>query len=206
MYTITVRDREEVWNTITHAIGVVLSSIGLILLLVKANSTLEYIVYIIFGVSMISLYLSSTMYHLIADKHIKSMLQKLDHSGIFFLIAGTYTPFAFLALENKGGMWLGIVVWSIAFLGMTYKLFFKIKYEWLSNVAYLAMGWVAVFKMSELHTELANGFWLLIAGGIAYSLGVVFFVWEKLKYNHAIWHLFVLLGSVLMFLSIYLYT
>ncbi|WP_281613745.1 hemolysin III family protein [Flammeovirga sp. SubArs3] len=205
MHIIT-RDKEEIWNSITHGLGVVLSIVALILLLFKAESTTEYVVYSVFGASMVSLYFSSTMYHLVAVEKVKSYLQRLDHSGIFLLIAGTYTPFAFLSLENDGGVILGIIVWSVALVGMVYKLFFKMKYAWLSNITYLAMGWLAVFKMGQLHSELQEGFWYLIAGGAAYSIGVIFYIWEKLPYNHVIWHLFVLLGSLFMFLSIYLYT
>lgn len=205
MYLLT-RDKEEIWNTITHAVGVVLSMIGLFFLLLKAHSTLDYIVYTVFGVSMITLYLSSTLYHLVALEKIKNTFRKLDHSGIYLLIAGTYTPFALLSLENDGGTTIAIIVWLFAFFGMIYKLFFKIKYEWISLSLYVGMGWIAVFKLGALHHELGLGFWLLIGGGIAYMLGVIFYVWEKLKYNHAIWHFFVLAGSIMMYLSIYFYT
>ncbi|KXX69925.1 hemolysin III family protein [Flammeovirga sp. SJP92] len=205
MYLLT-RDREEIWNTITHAVGVLLSVVGLLLLLLKANTTFDYVVYSVFGASMIILYLSSTLYHLVAFEKLKQFLRKLDHSGIYLLIAGTYTPFALLSLENNGGITIAIIIWSIAFLGMIYKLFFKIKYEWISVSLYMGMGWLAVFKLGALYHELGAGFWLLIGGGVAYTLGVIFYVWEKLKYNHAIWHVFVLAGSILMYLSIYLYT
>ncbi|MBD0401041.1 hemolysin III family protein [Flammeovirga sp. EKP202] len=205
MYLLT-RDREEIWNTITHAIGVLLSIVGLLFLLLKANTPFDYLVYSVFGASMIILYLSSTLYHLIAFTKLKQFLRKLDHSGIYLLIAGTYTPFALLSLENDGGVTIAIIVWTIAFIGMIYKLFFKIKYEWISVTLYVGMGWIAVFKLGALYQELGAGFWLMIAGGVAYTLGVLFYVWEKLKYNHAIWHLFVLAGSILMYLSIYLYT
>ncbi|NME68510.1 PAQR family membrane homeostasis protein TrhA [Flammeovirga aprica] len=205
MYLLT-RDREEIWNTITHAIGVLLSIVGLLFLLIKANTPFDYVVYSVFGASMILLYLASTLYHMVALEKLKQFLRKLDHSGIYLLIAGTYTPFALLSLENDGGVTVAIIIWTIAFLGMIYKLFFKIKYEWISVTLYVGMGWIAVFKLGALYHELGAGFWLLIGGGIAYTLGVVFYVWEKLKYNHAIWHLFVLAGSILMYLSIYLYT
>ncbi|WP_044205466.1 hemolysin III family protein [Flammeovirga sp. OC4] len=205
MYLLT-RDREEIWNTITHAIGVLLSIVGLLFLLLKANTPFDYLVYSVFGASMIILYLSSTLYHLIAFTKLKQFLRKLDHSGIYLLIAGTYTPFALLSLENDGGVTIAIIVWTIAFIGMIYKLFFKIKYEWISVTLYVGMGWIAVFKLGALYQELGTGFWLMMAGGVAYTLGVLFYVWEKLKYNHAIWHLFVLAGSILMYLSIYLYT
>ncbi|MBB3697837.1 hemolysin III family protein [Flammeovirga yaeyamensis] len=205
MHIIT-RDKEEIVNTITHGLGVVLSIVAMVLLLIKADSTTQYVVYSIFGVSMISLYSSSTAYHLIAIEKVKLFLRKLDHSGIFLLIAGTYTPFAFLSLEQSGGLYIGIFVWVIALAGMIYKLFFKIKYAWLSNLMYLAMGWIAVFKLSTLHAELQEGFWFLIAGGVAYSVGVIFYAMKKLPYSHAIWHLFVLLGSAFMFLSVYLFT
>lgn len=200
------RDKEEIWNTITHGLGIVLSVIGFSLLMLKAETAVEHVVYGIFGVSMVVLYTSSTLYHIVELKRLKEVLRKFDHSGIYLLIAGTYTPFAFLSLEQDGGTIIGIVVWSLAFIGMVYKLFFKIKYEWLSLALYVGMGWIAVFKMGALYQELGAGFWLLIAGGASYTLGVIFYVWEKLKYNHAIWHLFVLAGSVLMYLSIYLYT
>ncbi|OHX66212.1 PAQR family membrane homeostasis protein TrhA [Flammeovirga pacifica] len=200
------RDREEIMNTLTHGLGVLLSIIASVLLIQKADSSTEYIVYAIFGVSMISLYSSSTIYHMVAVEKTKLFLRKLDHSGIFLLIAGTYTPFAFISLEHSGGLYIGIIVWTIALFGMIYKLFFKIKYAWLSNLMYLAMGWLAVFKLSSLHTELQDGFWLLIAGGASYSIGVIFYVMKKLPYSHAIWHMFVLLGSAFMFLSVYLFT
>lgn len=200
---------EEIANAVTHGMGVIFSIVALVLLVMSATesgSTWNVTAVSVFGASMILLYLFSTLMHAIPHPRAKRVLQVFDHAGIYLLIAGSYTPFALVTLHGTLGWTLFGIVWGVAILGIVWKLFSTGKYMWVSNMTYLALGWICIIAIRPLYESLGHqGFMLLLAGGIAYSVGIVFYVWQKLPFNHAIWHLFVLAGSVFIFLSILLY-
>ncbi len=196
-------------NTITHASGIVLSIVGLTALLFKACSLHDFWAILsawVFGGSLILLYTSSTLYHAVAKPDLKHLLRVLDHSSIFILIASTYTPLLLVSLRNQIQPWFIITMWAIALFGIVYKLFWTHRYKHLSTLIYLAMGWMAMIKIKTIYQNLPSGALILIfAGGLLYSFGTYFYTNEKLKYHHAIWHLFVLGGSICHFFAIYLY-
>ena len=202
--------REELANALTHGFATLASVAGLILLIVfsvKFSGDAVLITSVsIFGASMILLYLASTLYHAITHPRAKRFLQLLDHAMIFVLIAGSYTPFCLVTLEGLVGYILCAAVWSIAVIGVTMQSFLLKKSDWISCALYLIMGWLVVFVIKPLIASLATGgLILLAAGGVAYSLGVIFFLCERIPYNHAIWHVFVFAGTVLQFLAVLLY-
>lgn len=200
------RNHEEIANTITHGIGVGLSIAGLVLLVVRAalyGSVWEVVSFSIYGSSLILLYLASTLYHGFRSPRLKAILRIFDHAAIYLLIAGTYTPFLLVTLRGPWGWSLFGTIWGLAFLGITFKLVFGPKYEILSTVFYLLMGWVVIIAIKPLIAALPfAGLAWLVAGGLAYSVGVIFYAWEKLPYNHAIWHGFVLAGSFFHFFAV----
>ncbi|WP_067708900.1 MULTISPECIES: hemolysin III family protein [unclassified Erwinia] len=201
---------EEVANSISHGIGFIFGIIGLVLMLMEANAsqadTVAIISYSLYGGSMILLFLASTLYHAIPYPAARLWLQKLDHCAIYLLIAGTYTPFLMVGLKSPLAHGLMVIIWSLALLGVLFKLLFINRFEALSVITYLLMGWLSLIVVYQLALKLpAGGIWLLAAGGIIYSLGVIFYSSKRIPYNHAIWHGFVLGGSVCHFLAIYLY-
>ena len=201
---------EEIANSISHGVGLVFGIVGLVLLLIQAvdaNANVMAITsYSLYGGSMILLFLASTLYHAIPHANAKRWLKKFDHCAIYLLIAGTYTPFLLVGLDSPLARTLMIVIWGLALLGILFKLTIAHRFKVLSLVTYLAMGWLSLIVIYELTEKLALGrVTLLAAGGIVYSLGVIFYVCKRIPYNHAIWHGFVLGGSVCHFLAIYLY-
>ncbi len=201
---------EEIANSISHGVGLVFGIVGLVLLLIQAvdaNANVMAITsYSLYGGSMILLFLASTLYHAIPHANAKRWLKKFDHCAIYLLIAGTYTPFLLVGLDSPLARTLMIVIWGLALLGILFKLTIAHRFKVLSLVTYLAMGWLSLIVIYELTEKLAlGGVTLLAAGGIVYSLGVIFYVCKRIPYNHAIWHGFVLGGSVCHFLAIYLY-
>ncbi|EBK2701227.1 TPA: hemolysin III family protein [Salmonella enterica subsp. salamae serovar 1,4,12,[27]:b:[e,n,x]] len=201
---------EEIANSISHGIGLVFGIVGLVLLLVQAveaNAGMTAIAsYSLYGGSMILLFLASTLYHAIPHQRAKTWLKKFDHCAIYLLIAGTYTPFLLVGLDSPLARGLMIVIWSLALLGILFKLTIAHRFKVLSLVTYLAMGWLSLIVVYQLAIKLAiGGVTLLAVGGVVYSLGVIFYVCKRIPYNHAIWHGFVLGGSVCHFLAIYLY-
>ena len=200
---------EEIASAVTHGLGVIFSIVALVLLVMSATesgSTWNVTAVSVFGASMILLYLFSTLMHAIPHPRAKRVLQVFDHAGIYLLIAGSYTPFALVTLHGTLGWTLFGIVWSVAILGIVWKLFSTGKYMWVSNVTYLALGWICIIAIRPLYESLGHqGFMLLLAGGIAYSVGIVFYVWQKLPFNHAIWHLFVLAGSASHYFAILLH-
>ncbi|MBC7001454.1 hemolysin III family protein [Photobacterium sp. BZF1] len=202
--------REEVANSISHGLGMVFGIIGLVLLLVQAVSNgadaLSITSLSIYGASMILLYLASTLYHAIPFERAKRALKTFDHCAIYLLIAGTYTPFLLITLRTPLAITLMAVIWAIALIGIVLKIAFVYRFKRLSLATYLTMGWLSLIAIYPLAMTLATGgLVLLAAGGIVYSIGVVFYVNKRIPYNHAIWHLFVLGGTVLHFLAIYFY-
>ena len=200
---------EEIANTITHGVGVGLSITALILLVVRASlygDVWRVVSFSIYGSSLILLYLASTLYHGFRSKRIKEFLRILDHSAIYLLIAGSYTPFLLVTLRGPWGWTLFGIIWSFAFMGITFKLIFGPKYDFISTAFYILMGWVVIIAIKPLIAALpAAGLAWLVAGGLAYTGGVIFYAWEKLPFNHAIWHGFVLAGSCFHFFAIVFY-
>lgn len=191
--------QEEIANAVSHGLGVLLSVAGLTVLLFYAameGSISKIISYSVYGTSLIALFLASTLYHAISHEKTKKLFKLLDHCAIYLLIAGTYTPL--LAITLKG--WLGysmlVVIWSLAAIGIVFKLKFGAKYKYVSLASYLAMGFVCLAFINSLYQSLdALSFGLLVAGGAFYASGVFFYVQKKIVFNHAIWHLFVLAGA-----------
>lgn len=191
--------REEVASLVTHAIGVVFSIVALVVMLVlSAGDAVKMVSATVFGLSLVLLYSSSTLYHFFTSPQWKARLQACDHACIYLLIAGSYTPITLITLKGAWGWSLFAAVWAMALGGVLMKTLWQGKKDhWISTALYLLMGWLIVFAFGPLLREMPlAGVWWLVAGGLAYSLGVVFFAWRRLPYNHAIWHLFVLGGSV----------
>ncbi|ABX31896.1 channel protein, hemolysin III family [Petrotoga mobilis SJ95] len=200
---------EEVANAVIHGIGALLSIAALVLLVVfSAINGQPWSIFssVIYGSSLIILYLSSTLYHSFQRKKIKDLFEIFDHSAIYILIAGTYTPFALITLSGRLGWIIFSVVWVLAAIGIIFKIFFVKRFRILSTILYIAMGWLVVFAMEPLVTNLDfwGVFWLVI-GGILYTLGTIFYVWRKIPYHHALWHLIVLAGSICHFFSVFFY-
>ena len=200
---------EEKINIITHAIGLLLSIAALVLLIIHAssNGSARHIVsFTIFGASMILLYSASTLYHYSQKPDIRRKLNILDHASIYVLIAGTYTPFTLVTLKGALGWSIFGVTWGIALAGVFLKLFYTGKYDKISTIAYVAMGWIIIFAVKPLIENLPiNGLYWLLAGGILYTIGAFLYSIKKIKFNHAIFHVFVLLGSFSHFMAIYFY-
>lgn len=199
---------EEVASAITHGMGLALSVVGLIMMItVSAGDPWRITGGAIFGSTLVFLYLSSTLYHSFSGPRVKSLFQIIDHSAIYLLIAGSYTPLTLVTLRGAWGWSLLGVVWFMAITGIIIKSVMKNNREhWISTAIYLVMGWLAVIAAAPLINSLPlGGLILLVTGGLCYSGGVIFFVWQKLKFNHAIWHLFVLAGSLCHVLAVILY-
>lgn len=199
---------EEKLNAWSHGIGALLGIAGLVLLIVFENTKTPYSLFsvIIYGISIIILFSASTFYHAVTGPRRKHYFRIVDHISIYLLIAGTYTPVLLITLLDSKGWLLFWIVWSIAAFGVVLKLFFTGKWETFSTLLYLVMGWLIVFDYSALSAHLdATGLKLLFAGGIAYTVGIVFYAIEKIPFNHVIWHLFVLAGAIFHFFMIFGY-
>jgi len=191
--------REEVASMVTHAVGVVFSVVALVMMLVLSlGDAYKLVSAAVFGLSLVLLYSSSTLYHVFTSPRWKARLQVLDHACIYLLIAGSYTPFTLVTLRGAWGWSLFGAVWAMALGGVLMKAFWNGKKDHrISTAIYLLMGWLIVLAFGPLFRLMpAAGIAWLAAGGLAYSLGVAFFAWDRLPFNHAIWHLFVLGGSV----------
>ena len=199
---------EEFWHSITHGLGLFLSIIALASLVNLSNDaiTLNLISSIIYGTSLIVMYGSSTIYHATKATNLKLLFQKFDHSAIYFLIAGTYTPIVLVVIGGFNGWSIFVTEWSIAIIGVYLKFKYPNRFEILSLVAYLVMGWLIVIVIDTLKANIDPiGFYLIIAGGISYTAGIVFYVKDNINYWHAIWHIFVRGGSAFQFFAIYYY-
>jgi hemolysin III len=200
---------EELANTITHGAGLIASIIATVFLVMIANGQNDagkILVGTIYGSSLILLYTASTLFHSIQSPRAKYYLKIFDHAAIYILIAGSYTPFTLYAVKGFWGEMMLYIIWTIASVGVIFKLFFVNRFKYFSTALYLGMGWLALFAIQPLFENLPfGGLFLLIAGGLSYSVGVIFFLWEKLPFSHAIWHLFVLGGSVCHFFAILLF-
>lgn len=197
--------REEFWSALTHGFGLVISIPALIMLIVQSSTTLQTTTVSIFGASLILLFLASTLLHSMPFKY-KYIFAKLDHSAIYILIAGTYTPFLLLAVGGKLGLVLLITIWTLAIIGVFVKFFFFTMFEKLSTFAYIAMGWLIIFAAKPVYLHLGfEGFMILVSGGLWFTVGTIFYTWRSLPYNHAIWHLFVIMGCVTMYYCVLVY-
>ncbi|MBW2177720.1 MAG: hemolysin III family protein [Deltaproteobacteria bacterium] len=200
---------EEIANSITHGLGIILSIIALIILAVFAGiygNTWHIISVSVYGATLILLYTASTLYHGIQNPRAKNIFRVLDHAAIYILIAGTYTPFTLISLRGSWGWSIFAVIWCLAFVGTVIE-FGRIKrWRFVSLVLYIGMGWTILVAIKPLFTSLAmGGIILLILGGVAYTSGILFYRWENLKFHHAVWHLFVLAGSTFHFFAVLFY-
>lgn len=200
---------EEVANTLTHGFGLLLSLFGLGLLVYLANiyGDVWYIVSaVIYGLSLIALYAASTLYHGATSPELKEKLRLIDHCCIYLLIAGTYTPFTLIALRGTFGNSLFLLVWAFAVVGIGIKIFLHNRIPAASVISYLVMGWIGIVAVQPLYQALGlMPILLIVIGGLVYTLGTIFYGWKSLKHHHAVWHLFVLGGSILHFLAISIY-
>ncbi|TCT18056.1 hemolysin III [Melghiribacillus thermohalophilus] len=201
--------REELANAITHGLGVLFSIAALIILIIYASqngSAWQIISVTIYGVTMLLMYLSSTILHSLPPGRWKNFFLMMDHTSIYLFIAGTYTPVSLLLIKGTIGWLLFGLVWGIALLGIVFKMIFLQKFMILSTLLYLLLGWFVVIAWDPLVSSMAyNGVVLLVLGGIFYSVGSIFFMFRIFPYHHAVWHIFVVIGSALHFFSILLY-
>jgi hemolysin III len=200
---------EELANSITHGIGLAASIVALVFLIIianGANDTGKIVTGTIYGSSLILLYLASTLYHSFQSPKAKHYLKIFDHAAIYVLIAGSYTPFTLYVVKGFWGELMLIIIWTVAVMGVIFKLFFVNRFKIFSTILYLIMGWMAILAIQPLFKNLPNeGLFLLLAGGLSYSIGVIFYLWERLPFNHAVWHLFVLSGSACHFFAVLFY-
>lgn len=199
---------EEKLNAISHAVGALFGVVALVWLIFynTEKTTWSLFSIIVYGISIIVLFSASTLYHSVTNKQKKHIFRVIDHISIYGLIAGTYTPVLLITLHESLGWPLFWVVWGIAVFGVVLKLFFTGRFEIFSTLLYLVMGWLIVFDFSNLCNAIGSfGVILLLAGGLAYTLGIVFYAIQKIRYNHVIWHVFVLMGAIFHFFMILYY-
>ena len=200
---------EELANSITHGIGLVLSIAGFVFLLVFAilrGGALQIVSCAVYGSTLVCVYTASTLYHALSSTRAKRALKIFDHCAIYLLIAGTYTPFTLVTLRDGWGWSLFSIVWALAMAGIVFKFWFVDHFKILSTALYLAMGWIALIAMKPLLSSIpAHGLYWLLAGGLLYSIGVVFFAARRIPFSHAIWHLLVIAGSACHYFAVLFY-
>ncbi len=202
----TQTNLEEKYNALSHGIGFVVFSVLSILLLYlnEERTIISYFALGLYGLSLMVLYFVSTAYHFSKEMKTKSLFRKLDHISIYVLIAGTYSPVTLLFLSHSKGVLLFSIVWGIAILGTILKMFFTGKFEIISVLLYLVMGWLIVFDINALNSVIDTyGIFMLVAGGLFYTVGIIFYAWDRLYFGHVIWHIFVLLGSLCHYIFIF---
>jgi len=205
--------KEEIGNSISHLAGAGFAIVGLVFLILKSvqsRDPIKIFSFLIYGISLILLYTSSTLYHAVSAKTntgtLRRVFKTFDHVSIFLLIAGTYTPFALVTISGKLGWTIFIIIWAIAIGGIIFKSIFINRFPVLSTTIYIVMGWLIVFVIKPLALNIARGGLILIGlGGIFYTSGVVFYAFQRMKYNHLIWHFFVLAGSIAHYFAILIY-
>jgi len=197
---------EELANSLTHGAGLVLSIAGFVVLVVLAamrGSAWQIVSCAVYGSTLICLYTASTLYHGIRSRRLKRVLKICDHSAIYLLIAGTYTPFLLVNLRGSWGWSLFAVIWGLAMAGILFKVWFVEHFSILSTAVYVVMGWLALVAVKPMLLRIPHsGLLWLLAGGVLYTVGVVFYAWKKVPYNHAIWHGFVLAGSTCHYVAV----
>jgi len=197
---------EELVNSITHGIGVLLSIAGLVMLIVLAvmrGNAWHVVSFTIFGSTLILLYLASTLYHSFWNLKVKNIFARMDHSAIFLLIAGTYTPFVLTNLRGPWGWTIFGIIWGLAIAGVVLRSIYLEKYRVSSVVLYIGMGWLMLIAIRPAMQSIPRlSLLFLLLGGIFYTVGVIFYSWKKLPYNHGIWHLFVMAGSIMHYFAV----
>ena len=202
---------EEIANSVTHGIGVLLGIAALVLLIVfaavRGGGAVHVIAAIIYGVSIILEYLASTLYHAIRAPRAKRVLRTIDHSCIYLLIAGSYTPFLLITLANAGGMPMFVLIWLLALAGIGFEMIGRERQpRWVTITIYLIMGWLVVFRLPQLVSLLdPTALILLAVGGVCYTVGTAFYLMKKIRYMHSVWHLWVLAGSVFQFMAVIIF-
>lgn len=201
---------EEIANASSHAIGALLSVSAMTMMIMSSLEPLngwKLASSIVYGLSLVVLFTTSTLYHSFQPEPVKKVFQTLDHCAIYFLIAGTYTPFTLVSLDGTWGWVLFGIIWGLALFGVIFKTKYQLRFPKVSLITYILMGWVIVIAAPEMLEKVAPGaLWLLLAGGLSYTLGTIFYAADKrIPFNHAIWHLFVLGGAVCHFLAVYLF-
>lgn len=198
---------EEKLNTVTHGLGFALGLVAVPLLIFRANQYAERYIYwgtVVFGVGWLMMYLASTLYHFVEEGKAKRVFRIWDHVSIYILTASTYTPLVMKYVAPTTALWFLSIMWLIVIVGSALKIFFTGRFDVLSLILYLCFGWMAVFIVKPIMTNMPlEIFWWVLGGGVVYTAGVVFYVWEKLPYHHGIWHCFVLGGTILHFTAIY---
>jgi len=200
---------EEIIHSITHGIGAGLSIVGLTLLVVRAvlyGNVYQIVSFGIYGATLIILYLASTLYHGFQHPRVKQIFKVMDHAAIYLLIAGTYTPFLLVGLQGTWGWTLLVIIWGLAILGVSFKVLFIHRFQKLSVLTYILMGWLSVVMLKELLVNIPLGglIWLAVCG-VVYTVGVIFYALHKVPYMHVVWHVFVLGGSICHFFAVLLY-
>jgi hemolysin III len=200
--------KQEMANSISHAFGMLFAVIAMPILIamsINHGNTIGLVGSSVFGFSFLMVYTASTLYHGVQQPEVKRVLKIIDHISIYFLIAGSYTPFILLFFWNQMGLILLIVLWSLTLLGIVFKIFFVDRFTYLSTIVYLLMGWILVFVIKPFFAHLPLPIIVLLAsGGVLYSLGVIFFLWTKYYYHHLVWHIFVLAASICHFVAVLL--
>lgn len=203
---------EEVINSVTHGLGALFSVAALVILAVSSafyGSAWHVVSFVIYGSTLVFLYLMSAIFHGLRAGKVKramDVFEILDHSGVFILIAGTYTPFCFIVIQGALGWTIFGIVWGLTVGGIIFKLYFVKRFVFVSTLIYVLMGWLVVLAYGKVVATLpAAGLYLLVGGGIIYTVGTVFYIWQLFKFHHAVWHLFVLGGSVCHFLCVLFY-
>ena len=210
MQVISLKDykNEELWNVLTHFFGLIMSIIGIPFLFYFDNNitALSSVSVILFSFGLLLVYSSSSIYHFVISTDLKKRLQVLDHISIYYLILGSYAPVCLITLYDYSGISIFVVVLTLSITGTLKKLFFTGKYEFISLLLYLAMGWLIIFDINSLFNLIDfNAKLLIILGGVSYTFGTIFYAFDKIKYFHSIWHLFVLVGSVSHYFVVLLY-
>lgn len=200
---------EEIANAVTHGLGMLLGIAALVIFAVKSAKSQDVMYTVsmmIYSVSTIVLYANSMLYHAFKEGKAKNVFERLDHSSVYILIAGSYTPLCLIAIGGVKGIIICSIQWLLAIAGIAFKAIWIDRFVKIHVFIYLIMGWMIIFFISSIFQSISStGVWLLLAGGISYSIGVLFYVFSWFKYHHLVWHLFVLTGSVLTFFSIYLF-
>ena len=198
-YVAPYSPREELANAVIHGVGVLVAVAALVYMMNVAPaelSTWQKFGVVVYGISLILMFLTSTLYHAVSRPQAKQVLKRFDHCAIYLLIAGSATPLLTIAIQSSSAIAVLIVVWSMAVIGVFFKAFFAGKFKWVSVASYLLMGWLLVLVVQQLYQALPiAGFSLLVVGGLAYTVGVIFYVNKKIPFNHAIWHGFVFIGA-----------
>ncbi|MDC8830113.1 PAQR family membrane homeostasis protein TrhA [Alteromonas gilva] len=197
---------EEWLNSISHGLGFIAAIVGLVFMLLRAETSVSITASAIYGTTLVFMFLTSTIYHGVTHSNAKGLLKLFDHSSIYLLIAGTYTPLTLVAIGGSLGIAATVFIWLLAIAGVTFKLIARHRFPKVSVLTYLVMGWFAVGIIYPLYQALPHaGLWLIVAGGLCFSIGVFFYVAKSKRYTHAIWHLFVIGGCSCHYFSIYYY-